>query len=69
VAIYLSAIDHATGVLRWLTMTRFRVANFRLNRAAEGHAVWLATVFNRESDRVGARVRRADYGAFQLDRR
>ncbi len=55
---YFPDLDGATGALRRLTMTPTQVRHFRVNRAPEEGARWLADMLNREGRQFGTRVER-----------
>jgi poly-gamma-glutamate capsule biosynthesis protein CapA/YwtB (metallophosphatase superfamily) len=49
-----AVIDAATGEIKAMRMPIFRSHKFRLSRAGEDDASWLAEVLDRESRRLGA---------------
>lgn len=53
---YFVGMDPETGRLVRLRMVPMQIRNFRLNRASEADARWLAAVLNREGKRFGTRV-------------
>lgn len=63
---YFVGMDPATGRLVRLRMVPMQIRNFRLNRASEADARWLAAVLNREGKRFGTRVEPADDGSLEL---
>jgi len=53
---YFASIDAATGRLARLWLVPTRVGRFRVNRASEEEAGWLARMLERECRPMGARV-------------
>ncbi|HVM81983.1 MAG TPA: CapA family protein [Stellaceae bacterium] len=60
---YLPVFSASTGDLLQLTMRPFQIRRFRLNSAAEEDARWLSQRLDRESARLGTRVRLASDGS------
>jgi poly-gamma-glutamate synthesis protein (capsule biosynthesis protein) len=53
---YFVSLDPAAGKLVHLQMTPMQIRHFRLNRASEADALWLADTLNREGEKLGTRV-------------
>lgn len=66
VLLYLPAIRIAAGTLARLTMIPFRIARFRLNRAAWDDASWLCDMLNREGTAFGTRFALTEDAAIEL---
>jgi poly-gamma-glutamate synthesis protein (capsule biosynthesis protein) len=62
---YFISLDRA-GALARLEMTPMRIRNFRLNRASDSEAEWLAKTLNRESQRLGSGVELLDQRSLLL---
>ena len=56
VLLYFVSMEPRTGTLAGLEMVPMRVRNFRLHRASEQEARWLANLLDRECARLGTRV-------------
>lgn len=54
--LYFVTLDPADGKLTALAMSPLQIRRFRLNRASERDAAWLAEVLDRECRRLGSRV-------------
>ena len=63
---YFPTIDAATGRLRSFAIAPTRIARFRVNRASEADAGWIASVLDREGRELGTRVGRRDGDLFAL---
>jgi poly-gamma-glutamate synthesis protein (capsule biosynthesis protein) len=63
---FFPTLDAKSGALRRLELVPTRVHRFRVERAAPEQVAWLAAKLDRESEKLGARVRRADDGTLQL---
>ncbi|MDH3264678.1 MAG: CapA family protein, partial [Paracoccaceae bacterium] len=61
---WFAAFD-AAGALVSLEMVPFRIERFRLTRATEEEAAWLAATLSRESARRGTAITRSPAGAFR----
>lgn len=57
---YFPTLDAATGRLRSFAIAPTRIARFRVNRASEADADWIAGVLGREGRELGTRVGRRD---------
>jgi poly-gamma-glutamate synthesis protein (capsule biosynthesis protein) len=55
---YFPRLDAATGRLMSFTMAPTRIGRFRVNRATEAEAAWMADTLGRESRALGSRVER-----------
>jgi len=64
---YFVTIDPSNGKLVRLEMTPTRLKGFRINRASDGEAQWLAELLDREGRRFGTRVVRDEYNVLTLD--
>jgi poly-gamma-glutamate synthesis protein (capsule biosynthesis protein) len=53
---YIVSMDPETGGLIYLKMIPMQIRNFRLNRASEADARWLAAVLTREGRKLGTQV-------------
>ena len=56
VLLYFVSIEPRTGTLAGLEMVPMQVRNFRLHRASEQEARWLANLLDRECERLGTHV-------------
>jgi poly-gamma-glutamate synthesis protein (capsule biosynthesis protein) len=56
--LYFPVLDAATGKLARLALTPARIRRFRVNRAKDEEAAWLAALLEREGRRFGTRVER-----------
>jgi poly-gamma-glutamate synthesis protein (capsule biosynthesis protein) len=56
--LYFPVLDAATGKLARLALTPARIRRFRVNRAKDEEAAWLAAMLEREGRRFGTRVER-----------
>jgi poly-gamma-glutamate synthesis protein (capsule biosynthesis protein) len=63
---YLPRLDRASGRLLALDMVPMQIRRFRLRRASQEDARWLATTLDRESARFGCRVDPSGDGALSL---
>jgi poly-gamma-glutamate synthesis protein (capsule biosynthesis protein) len=63
---YLPMLDAASGRLCGLELVPTRVRKFRIQRASQREADWLADVLNREGRKLGTAVRRDGQGRFGL---
>ena len=63
---YFPEFDAATGALRRLSMTPTQIRRFRVNRAPEEGARWLADMLNREGRLFGTRIERQPDQSFSL---
>ncbi len=66
VLMYLPLLSRSNGELLQLRMSPFQIRRFRLNRAAAQDAAWLRETLDRESARLGARVRLGEDNALNL---
>ena len=53
---YFASVDPATGKLVQLQMTPTQIRNFKINRAEQKDASWLADIMTREGRKLGTRV-------------
>jgi poly-gamma-glutamate capsule biosynthesis protein CapA/YwtB (metallophosphatase superfamily) len=60
VVAYLATCSRSSGALRELTLLPFQIRRFRLNRVSAPDLVWLKTVLDRESAKLGTRIARGD---------
>jgi len=65
-AMYFPVLDAATGRLLSFTMAATRIERFRVNRASDADAAWLATVLDREGRQLGTRVERREGNVLAL---
>ncbi|MCX8115815.1 MAG: CapA family protein [Burkholderiaceae bacterium] len=63
---YFPTLDAATGALAALTMTPTRMRRFRVRRASDEDAQWLADTLNREGRPLGTRVEMQPDGSLAL---
>ncbi len=63
---YFATLDASTGALAALDMTPTRMRRFRVRRAADEEAQWLADTLNREGRALGTRVQRRADGTLAL---
>ncbi|MCL4799762.1 MAG: CapA family protein [Burkholderiales bacterium] len=63
---YFPTVDAASGRLLRLALTPMRVRRFRLERASDEAARWLAAMLGREGKKLGTRVERESGGTLAL---
>ena len=64
---YFPTVSAASGTLRRLEMTLFRIRNFRLVRASPEDTAWVARTLSREGERFGTRVVETGGAGLMLD--
>ena len=64
---YFPTVSAASGTLRRLEMTVFRIKNFRLVRASAADTAWVARTLSREGERFGTRVVETGGAGLMLD--